>query len=180
MKEWMLPVFIVVVWIVQYVLRNREKEEPLRAARGKPGDRPANRNPGSEIDRFLQEIERMKKKSGEERPEPPKPNRAPLPKVLPVVAKPPRVRPVAPRVSVGPANAESVPVIAIERMPTSTPSAAALRPVGTLVTAPKAIARPRRLSPALDGALRLLRSPQSAASAIVLNEILGPPKCKRR
>ena len=92
MKEWMLPVFIVVVWIVQYILRNRENDEPVRAARGKAGDRPANRSPGSEIDRFLQEIERMKKKSAEDRPEPPKANRAPLPKVLPAVGKPPRVR----------------------------------------------------------------------------------------
>jgi hypothetical protein len=180
MKEWMLPVFIVVVWIVQYILRNRENEEPVRAARGKPGDRPANRNPSSEIERFLQEIERMKKKSAEERSEPPKANRAPLPKALPAGAKPPRARPVAPRIQVRPAQTESVPVIAIERVPDLASPAAAVRSVGTLPTASKAIAPARRLSHALDGALSLLRSPQSAASAIVLNEILGAPKCRRR
>jgi hypothetical protein len=181
MKEWMLPVFIVVVWIVQYILRNRENEEPVRAARGKAGDRPANRSPGSEIDRFLQEIERMKKKSAEDRPEPPKASRAPLPKVLPAVGKPPRVRPVAPRVQAQPADALSVPIIPLERLSSLTPPAAPIRSVGTLPTAPKAVARARRLlSPALEGALSLLRSPQSAASAIVLNEILSPPKCRRR
>jgi hypothetical protein len=180
MKEWMLPVFIVVVWIVQYILRNRENEEPVRAARAKPGDRPANRNPSSEIDRFLQEIERMKKKSAEERPEPPKANRAPLPKVLPTVAKPPRVRPVTPGIKARPADAESVPVIAIERVPTAAPAAAAIRSVGTLKPSPKPIARGQRPATAFDIALGLLRSPHSAASAIVLNEILSPPKCRRR
>jgi hypothetical protein len=178
MKEWMLPVFIVVVWIVQYILRNRENEEPVRAPRGKAADRPPNRSAGSEIDRFLQEIERMKKKSAEDRPESPKANRGPLPKVVAAVAKPPRVRPVAPRVQV--ADAQAVPIIPLERLSAST-APAAIRAVGTLPTAPKAVPQARRLlSPALEGALSLLRSPQSAASAIVLNEILSPPKCRRR
>jgi hypothetical protein len=50
----------------------------------------------------------------------------------------------------------------------------------TFVPSVSPAARARRAAPALAGALSLLRAPQSAASAIVLNEILGPPKCKCR
>ena len=34
--------------------------------------------------------------------------------------------------------------------------------------------------PRVTEALRLLRAPQSVATALVLGEILGPPKCRRR
>jgi cytoskeletal protein RodZ len=167
MKEWMLPVFIVVVWIVQAILRNREQDEPTRAAKNKSGERSGNRNAGSEIDKFLQEIERMKKKAAEERPDAPKPP----PRVRPASPQPPRVKPVTPRIKVQPAPVVAPPVIALQPAVTMKMSQ---RPIAA---APQ-IAKVRRSAGVL-GAIGLLRSPNSVASAIVLNEILGPPKCKR-
>jgi cytoskeletal protein RodZ len=166
MKEWMLPVFIVVVWIVQAILRNREQDEPTRTAKNKSGERAGNRNAGSEIDKFLQEIERMKKKSAEESPDAPKPP----PRVRPASPQPPRVKPVT-RIRLQPAPTVAPPVIALQPAVTMP---MAQRPVAA---APQ-IARVRRSAGVL-GAISLLRSPNSVASAIVLNEILGPPKCKR-
>jgi cytoskeletal protein RodZ len=168
MKEWMLPVFIVVVWIVQAILRNREQDEPTRNAKDKSGERTGNRNAGSEIDKFLQEIERMKKKAAEEKPDAPKPP----PRVRPASPQPPRVKPVTPRIKVQPAPVVAPPVIALQ--PTAT-LPMSKRPVAA---APQTF-RARR-SPGVMAAISLLRSPDSTASAIVLNEILGPPKCKRR
>ena len=166
-SEWMLPVFIVVVWIVQAILRNREQDEPTRTTRGKSNERAGNRNAGSEIDKFLQEIERMKKKSAEEKPDAPKP-----PRVRPASPQPPRVKPVTPRIKVQPAPAVAPQVIALQPTVTMPMSK---RPIAA---APQTF-RARR-SPGVMAAISLLRSPDSTASAIVLNEILGPPKCKRR
>jgi hypothetical protein len=167
MKEWMLPVFIVVVWIVQAILRNREQDEPTRAAKNKSGERTGNRNAGSEIDKFLQEIERMKKKAAEEKPDAPKPP----PRVRPASPQPPRVKPVT-RIKLQPAAVVAPPVIALQPAVTIPMSQ---RPIAA---APQ-IAKVRRSAGVL-GAISLLRSPNSVASAIVLNEILGPPKAKRR
>jgi cytoskeletal protein RodZ len=167
MKEWMLPVFIVVVWIVQAILRNREQEEPTRTARGKSNERAGNRNAGSEIDKFLQEIERMKKKTAEEKPDTPKP-----PRVRPVSPQPPRVRPVTPRIKLQPTPVVAPPVIALQPTVTMPMSK---RPVAE---APQTF-RTRRSAGVL-GAISLLRTHDSVASAVVLNEILGTPKCKRR
>jgi hypothetical protein len=176
MKEWIIPVIIAVVWILNALLRNRENDEPARAPRGKAAERPGNRNAASEIDRFLQEIERMKKQSPDETAAP-SVQRAPAPKVRPV-SPPPRVRPVTVRPAKGrPIEAASVPVVVVESAPAAAPLATPL-PSGRLaMTVP--IPRPRAGNRALAGALAMLRSPNSAAHAIVLTEILGPPKSKR-
>ena len=38
----------------------------------------------------------------------------------------------------------------------------------------------QRHSPGVIAALHLLRSPRTMATAVVLQEVLGPPKCRRR
>jgi hypothetical protein len=175
MKEWIIPVIIAVVWILNALLRNRENDEPARAPRGKAAERPGNRNATSEIDRFLQEIERMKKQSPDETAAP-SVQRAPAPKVRPV-SPPPRVRPVTVRPAKARLDAGSVPVVVVESAPAAVPIAAPSTSSRLAMTA--AIPQTRRTNRALAGALAMLRSPNSAAQAVVLTEILGPPKGKR-
>lgn len=173
MKEWIIPVVIAVIWILNAVLRNRENEEPVRVARGKRGERPDGRNPTSDIDRFLQEIEKMKQKSAEPTAEPPKPVR-PIPKVRPVQPMPPRVRPVSQRIKTP--TTDVVPILVVEQ-PQTTPVAPPLRsqPAGAPPTSSR-----RTAAPALTGLVRQLHSPQSVVNAIVLSEILSPPKSMRK
>lgn len=165
MKEWIIPAIVVAVWILNALLRNKENDEPVRKPRGKPNEDRPNRSPVSDIDRFLQEIERMKKKSAGEAPPAPKPARPPIPVARPV----PVVRAATPRqksrpgVSAPPPLAEPVRVV---------------EPARGLRLAPAPPAPPVRRP--FAGTLAMLRSPQSAAQAVILNEILGPPKSRRR
>jgi hypothetical protein len=177
--EWIVPVVVLVVWLLQQLMRGRENEEPVRPRAGGP---PRERNT-SDIDRFLQEIDRMRRRSGEgpqaERPRPPQRPRpdqpAPVPRARPVP------RPTPPRPAVPVPEVIAVPV---------TPSGAPVPivvPVSPAQTAPAAprVSRAlgdegKRLAPGARAALSLVRSPQSLASAVLLQEILGPPRCRRR
>ena len=166
--EWIIPVIVVTVWILNAVMRSREKEEPVRKPRGKSPDGSDRRAPASDIDRFLQEIERLRKQPAEPKPEPPK---AKVPRVRPAGQQPPRVRAAPTRVALRPV--EAIPV-AVERNPAriSLMEPAAPSPI----TTPPA---PRQSSPALAAAMALLASPKSAASAMILHEVFGPPKCRK-
>src|SRR4051794_11044318 len=100
--EWIVPVVVLIVWLVSTILKSREKEEPVRPRR--PGG--DGRKPSSAIDRFLQEIVRLRGQSSGEsapaaRPVPPPPRPRP-------VQQPPRVRPVQ-----KPVRLEAVPEVLV-------------------------------------------------------------------
>lgn len=175
--EWIVPVVVLIVWLVSTILKSRENAEPVRARQPGGGD---GRKPTSDIDRFLQEIDRLKRKSAEERGE----TARPVPRPKPVQSVP-RVRPVVRPVRLEPASR----VMAAEPPPVVTAAPLVIPPGPTFVTpsTPPAPARPAttqvagpRLSPAAAVALGLLRSPRSLAAALVLQEVLGPPKSQRR
>jgi hypothetical protein len=94
--EWIVPVVVLIVWLVSTILKSRENAEPVRPRQPGGGD---GRKPTSDIDRFLQEIDRLKRKSAEERgetarPAPPRPKPVqPVPRVRPAV-RPVRLEPV--------------------------------------------------------------------------------------
>src|SRR5205085_5174277 len=111
----------------------------------------------------------------------------------PVVRAVPRARPVPAVMPSRPRPAARPPLV-VEQLPVVQSASAA--PV--IVQRPAAASRPgdtaRTLVPSMAGrmaasyavdlprvneALNLLRSRQSAATALVLQEILGPPKCRR-
>src|SRR5947209_937247 len=104
--EWVVPVIVVVVWLINAIVKARENDEPVRPKRPGVGPREA-RNPVGDIDRFLQEIDRLRQKTAEERGAPPpavRPVVVPRARPAPAVA-PPRARPAA-----GPAWA-SIPIV---------------------------------------------------------------------
>src|SRR4051812_25159912 len=92
--EWIVPVVVLIVWVISTIMKSRE-EEPARPR--KAGAEPG-RKPTGDIDKFLQEIDRLRRKSADEgraaRPAPP-PVVRPAPAVTRV--KPaPRIEPPAP------------------------------------------------------------------------------------
>jgi hypothetical protein len=175
--EWIVPVVVLIVWLVSTILKSREKDEPVRPKQPGGGD---GRKPSSDIDRFLQEIDRLRRQSAGEpsaaaRPVPPPPR---------PVQQPPRVRPVKKSVRL-----EAVPeVVVVEAAPVVKPmlpvSAGAYGGPPPVPKQPARAAqvsiRERGQSPGVAVALDLLRSPRSLGGAIVLQEVLGPPKCRRR
>src|SRR5215204_2311656 len=163
--EWIVPVVVLIVWVVSTILKSRELDEPVRQ-RQPGGD---GRKPSSDIDRFLQEIDRLKRKSAEERGEaaPPPVRPRPVPQVQ-------RVRSVQ-----RPVRLEAVPeVVVVEPVrrdrPVPTSHSVAPTPLPAAARASRAARSAVSRSPAVATALDLLASRRSLAGAILLQEVLGP------
>jgi hypothetical protein len=112
--------------------------------------------------------------------------------------RPPAAPPVARRAPFKPAVAEVIPVaVVVEPSPSAGPAVVQVvtpvstvtpvtrvtptpaRPTSSAGAAVVAI-RPSEVSPVLAQVVALLRTPQSVRAAILMNEILGPPKSRRR
>ena len=137
--------------------------------------------PMSDLDRFLAEIDRLRKKAeGASSPPPPKTK----PVVARVVSPPPPPKP-AKRIRV-----EEPPIIPVA-VPIAAPLAAPSVPVKggpqeirevAKIVAPAQIvaAGARKQQPAAAKNIAvILANRQSLAMAVVMQEILGPPKCRR-
>jgi hypothetical protein len=156
--EWIVPVVVLIVWLISTIMKSRE-EEPVRPR--KPGTEPG-RKPTGDIDKFLQEIDRLRRKSAEEqgrtaRPVPPPPRVKPSPPVVTRAKPVPRLEPAIP----GPVVVEAVSASPVANLPRPGRATVDRPPTGATAT------------------MHLLRSPRSVAAAVVLQEVLGPPKCKR-
>lgn len=184
--ELLFPVIIVLIWIVNSFLRGNEEEKPGPRRRPLPGNeaRPGQvpRRPVSDIDRFLEEINRRRRESIERRP-------SPAPRETVVLAEPiappparsrPPSRPSVPRPAAKPAPkrpslrmTEREPVV--EVLPIEEPAPA---PPPSAYTFP--VTGPSTEPAAGQKSLQdLLRSREGLAAAFLLQEILGPPLCKR-
>jgi hypothetical protein len=168
--EWIIPVIVFVVWVLNQLLRSRENDEPVRPRPGAP-----NRSPTNDIDRFLQEIDRLRRKGAEERGESERPPARPVPRARPVPPPVQRARPAPRPLEVRPV--QSAPEVVVVEAAPARPAPPAAMP--ELRVQPVDRRGDRRPS-ATATAVALLRSPQTLAAALVLQEILGPPKCKRR
>jgi hypothetical protein len=179
----------VIVWIISLLAKVTQPDEQ-RAPRP-PG--PANRGAGSDIDRFLQEIDRLRRRNQESgeplrRPAAPPvvaaPVSRPRPRPVPPTARPrplppPRPQRPAPPPAPGRPAAPEVPMVTpleeftpppLPGLPTLVP------PVPVMRTS---LPLPPTKTPAPTPLLELLRSSQGMATAVVLHELLGPPKARR-
>lgn len=165
--EWVIPVFVVIFWLVTTIIKNREREEPVRR---RPGAAPDDsRRPTSDIDRFLQEIDKLKRKA---LGEPEAPTVKPVPQVI---------KPKAPRVRAAnrpplPRPLADVPVV--QAVPVVKPVQSIAAQISPSVAQTNR-SLDRRGTAAAHTAVALLRSPQSIAGAMILKEILGPPRCRQ-
>lgn len=172
MWEWVIPIAFGVIWIISHFLKDREPDAPARRPRAD------DRTPTSDIDKFLQEIDRLRKESRERsgQPEtqtPPRPVVVKKPKPQPKQTGP-RSRPVVRAISAS----EALPVVTVAIGDRPTPTAVIAVP-GALTAVPRPVAAKPK-SPALSAAVALLRSPQSLTTAFVLREVLDRPRCIRR
>jgi len=147
----------------------------------------AGRQPSTDMDRFLAEIDRLRRKNAEAPP----PNKTPAPPVVqpePQRAERSRPRVVAeaaeqPKQDLGfatapppppPAKPTELPVATVVPPSAGSTGAPATR-VTRLPTRPRAAAK----TPFAKNLTSLLGSSQGLALAIVLQEVLGPPRSKK-
>lgn len=210
----MLVVISAVIGAVSQVLKNAAQQPPPQA-RPRPRPAAAAKPASGDIDKFLEEIDRLRRKRAEaeavdvssRREDPPvaKPVARPVKSSQAQVARavpPPETRRRRKQEPPTPPPAETKPAqkwIRVSERPTlpSTPEPLAHppethhRPVVTaplqLPALPKVTSGPvvtaspgqQRQTPFARQLKALLTSPQAVPMAVVLGEILGPPKCKR-
>lgn len=186
--QWIVFVVIIVIAVVSAIanaVKNQQDKEPP------PRRRPPRRESGegvrtgsSDMDRFLQEIEKLRKRNAGDGDEPRKSARGTRPKAVPTVAPVKR-----------PKRSDAPPAVPpsrrVERLPAATvlPSPPAFEPEPSPITrsAPQptdapAVSRTPRPEPKTafgKDLLALLANKQSLPVAVVLQEILGPPKCRQ-
>ncbi len=216
MQNLLVPIGIMVTlavlgWLTQMLKnaqlkqeaeRERQRREALpaaRATRNNNNNQPA-KEPTSDIDRFLAEIDRLRQKGGA--PAAPaqqqKPQQKPKPKPVAVPTVPVKKQ----RLSESPTPAPFVTTAAPPAVRTSagTPLISEELPVATVVatkaSAPAGASRPKAApkevhntnvthtvvptTPFGEQLMALLATPQALPVAVVLTEILGEPKCRKK
>ncbi|MCX7700235.1 MAG: hypothetical protein N2039_05115 [Gemmataceae bacterium] len=161
------------------------------------------RSPLSDIERFLREVEQLRKKAAEEQAKaeppidevevvrPPRSARRPPPPRPVIVELPPRPKAPEPDVvDVIPARPPTTTQFDLPAAVSSGPASIAAMPPSMAPSAMPAPPRPRPASaPATVDSSRpnlgqrlvqMLRSPETVPLAIVLTEVLGPPRCRSR
>ena len=169
--EWVVPVIVLVVWILTNVLRPAEEQNKLQPQRQLPEEDPEGRKPQNEVDRFLEEINRLRRQSTEQQPQAAPPRAEP---VVPEVRRAPPPRPQPQRRSQEARRAEP-------RRQTQVAPAAAVVEAVPVAVASKAAPPVRRkmVSPGVSQLFALLRNPATVQTAVVLHEVFGPPKAYR-
>lgn len=195
--QWVVVLFIIVVAVISAIAQTvKNQQEKAPPPRRRTPNRPApardgSSNPSSDMDRFLQEIEKLRKRSAEGGDEPRKqPKPVKTNKTVPTVAPVKRPR-----------RQESIPKVApskrIEELPTATvlpvpsqpsqpafPTAApspitdGMQQSGDAPSVSRA-PKPVGSTPFGKNLLAMLGNKQSLPLAFVMQEVLGPPKCKQ-
>jgi hypothetical protein len=198
-------VIFLVVWIVSNVIRAQQDASQAAARRSgvnrqSGAVRAPEKTSNTDIDRFLQEIDRLRKK-GQPQAEPSAQKEQPVPTAqrTPVAeqprsrskTQPKRSQPSRGRSSRSAPPPEPAPVVPVAARPSTVepPQATAVEmrhPDVQPPIRPSTPARPTRpgqaatpMAPALQMLQTLFKDKQSAAVAILLHEILGKPKSKQ-
>jgi hypothetical protein len=199
--HWLIAALFLLGWFVNNILRGNEEERAAnRNRRLQGGDRPVGgrttRRTASDIDRFLDEVNRRRRQASERPPEPgkEKPSVATAGSAAAVAARA-RLQPRSPTGRSGavqPARPATQPIG--QRFPKTEPPAVvevveegpalpAFTSQGYATpSAPPQIlssVAPTPLSPALTQLVPLLSSPETLTAAIMLREILDKPRCRR-
>jgi hypothetical protein len=190
--EWLIPIIALIVWIVHSMFRGKEEEEPSKRRGPSPirtvqpseeGDAPRG---GTDIDQFLEEINRRRKLAQERRARAER-EVASLPVVVPV-AEPRRKPKVKQPVQRTPKRDREwrATDLAAERIADAA-TAAMIPEVLPATVMPATVSSPAPLFPPAESApvdpnqlVTLLNSAEGVKAAILLREVLGPPLCRRR
>ena len=196
---WLIIAIVVISTVVGAVakllnnmneLNNAPRQRP--APRADAGGGGAVRQSSSDMDRFLAEIDRLRRKNADAPPpsrgetipvapvvQPVKPVEKPKPRLLAELAEPVNRptdvgfgAPALPAATTGP-KAGDLPMATVVTPPSGTGAPA------TKVTRLALRPRPAAKTPFAKNLTTLLGTGQGLALAIVLGEIMGPPKCKK-
>jgi len=185
---WIVLAIVIIVAVISAVSQvlkgQQEAAAPPRRQRPRSSSGSV-RSSSGDIDRFLQEIDRLRKRPGEAAEPPAKPKAkarataVPIRQTVPTV-EPARSRRVESQVAY---RAEELPVAAVvphPAAPKSAPQPVLITP--TIVAVGKiadTTGRREAQTPLGKNLAAMLSSPQAVPMAFVLHEILGPPKCKQ-
>jgi hypothetical protein len=169
---WLVAALAVAIWLITAAARRAKANAKERVVEPNQGRPPRRRPSSADIDRFLDEVKRRQAEQRRRQTEPPAVEPVVIVEGAAKLVPPPVRRPPPRRLQAEPVLvAEAIPVA----LPVPPPQRVAEAPP---LPAPESTAAKR---PAyLDELLRLLRSPQGLRAAILVNEFLGPPLCKRR
>ncbi len=180
-----LLIFIVIVVLsaiiggLAQVLRNQQQTEQTRAANARAATRDAANQTGrdgSDIDRFLEEIDKLRKKPAGDATGPAAPPPVARKVATPVSDVPtvePRRRPSDTARSSGQGRIEDLPVAPVVQPASKSKSPPLAKPAPAPSRAPVV---QTEFGKQLMG---LLAKKQSVPMAVVLHEVLGPPRCRR-
>lgn len=197
---WAIPIIAFIVWIIAQVIRAGQQANVPPPPQRPPQPRPQ-RAADAEIERFLEEINRRRQAQRErpaEAPPPrrevptvqpveapaPKPRPRPVPRAKPVSQPPPVRRPPAPSLVEPLPTPAAPPPIPVPPVPdlvqaAQAEAAAVAEEIGRLEFKPIApVKRPE--PPPLLKRLREMLTSDGIRTAILVNELIGPPKCLRR
>lgn len=190
---WIVFGVVILIAIISAVSQMLKNQQDAAVPQRRPRPRPraaANRQAApdeasNDIDRFLKEIERLRNRPADPPPPPPAPVAKPRTKVAkPVRASAPVVAPAKSR-RLDDASRDPLPVAApvpVRPLPsTSSPSSpassagtiAALGKVGSTTT------RRVEKTPFGHDLVDMLAGKNAVAMAVIMQEVLGPPKCKQ-
>jgi hypothetical protein len=193
--KWLIPLVVVFVIILSTLARITQEEKkrlPPRPRPGGEGDGPGRpRRSPSEIDRFLQEVNRRRREASE--------HARPVVKERPVTRRPVSERPVRRET---PSPSQDIPSAVpptprtptpapVVLMPTTQPSAVVAEvvaakpspaaPAGSVTPGPSAaVVAAKPQTPTAVHLRQQLKNPQTLRTALVLREVLDGPLCRRR
>jgi hypothetical protein len=172
---WLIvPVMMFVLFVLSQIMkRDEDKPRPRRQPqpRRDPAEPQQPQDQRGDLQRFLDEVQRLRERAEQKKQEassPWAPPRPVQPVIVPEAGQAQRRKPVVKAV-----KKEEV----LEVVPVDT---ATEQPARILIAASREHARPARpVSPAAKQLLALLRSPSSLATAVLLKEVLDRPLCLR-
>jgi hypothetical protein len=169
--EWIVPLIVFFLWIINGLLRGSDEERRQASGRApgrtEPG-RPPRKQP-TDIERFVEEVNRRRRENVERRPG------------TPIAAKP---APARPRLQQHPIQARPIPTVqpirqreserqkAAEVILVAEPAVPTVRPMPVI---PVAEEQPQNLALLMN----MLQTPEGLLSSVVLREVFGPPLCLR-
>lgn len=162
--QWIVPIIVVFFYVLSAVLKAKQEAE------AKMPRRPEQGRAGSELDRFLEEIERLKRQHSAP-PQEPGENYGEEPPTVVRQKKPVLVRIAPPVQRSRPKRQTAQKNAVVEAAETPIVAALSNRIVATPVSEPRIQTLP---------VMSMLRDPKKLIDAVVLFEVLGPPRSKRR
>jgi hypothetical protein len=189
--QWVIPLLVLAVWIITNLLRAGNEYQKQQRRQQAQGNTPG-RRPTGDIDRFLEEIQRRRRDGGKKAPV-----EAPS---VPVVQHPPR--PVKPpplprraerQVRVPPLPRTRTPASQVVAPPIEVVVLEEVKPAeATMGIAEANVAPSERAAyraptvsavktptPIAKALIDLLRTREGLQSAMLLQEVIGRPMCKR-